>query len=66
MYREQIDAYIDGKKEEMLADLSALVSINSIRGEAAPGKPYGAGPAKVLDALGEMMRRYGLTVTAYG
>ena len=34
MYREKIDAYIDSKKEEMLADLSRLVRFNSQRGEA--------------------------------
>ena len=65
MYKEQIDAFIKSKKEEMLADLSALVSINSIRGEAQPGMPYGEGPAKVLDKMGELMRRYGLSVTDY-
>ena len=65
MYKQQIDAYIDSKKEEMLADLSALVAINSVRGEAAPGKPYGEGPAKVLDAMLSLMERYGLAVTDY-
>ena len=41
MYREQIDAYIDSKKEEMLQDVMALVRIDSQKGTAKPGMPFG-------------------------
>ncbi|MBO7710978.1 MAG: Sapep family Mn(2+)-dependent dipeptidase [Lachnospiraceae bacterium] len=65
MYREQIDAWIDSKQDEMIADLMSLIRIDSQKGEAAPGKPFGEGPAQVLDAAMEMMARYGLKVTDY-
>ncbi len=65
MYREKIDAYIDSKKEEMLQDLSDLMRIDSQRGEAKPGMPYGEGPAKVLDEAGKLMDRLGLSVKNY-
>ena len=65
MYREKIDAYIDSKKEEMLADLSRLVRINSQRGEAIVGMPFGEGPAKVLAEAEELIKGYGFAVTNY-
>ena len=65
MYREAIDAFIDAKKEEMLEDLKKLVRINSVRGEASEGKPYGSGPAMVLKQAGELMEAYGFSVTNY-
>jgi succinyl-diaminopimelate desuccinylase len=65
MYREKIDAYIDSKKEEMLADLSRLVRIDSQKGEAREGMPFGEGPARALAEAAEMMKQYGLSVTNY-
>ena len=41
MYREQIDAYIDSKKEEMLQDVMKLVRIDSQR--AGYSGPSGCG-----------------------
>ncbi|MCD8337544.1 MAG: Sapep family Mn(2+)-dependent dipeptidase [Lachnospiraceae bacterium] len=64
-YREKIDAYIDGKKEEMLEDLKTLVRINSQKGTAEEGKPFGAGPAAAVAAAQELMQNYGLAVRNY-
>lgn len=65
MYREKIDAYIDSKKDEMLADLSRLVRINSQRGEAKAGMPFGEGPAKVLAEAEDLLKEHGFAVTNY-
>ena len=65
MYKEKIDAYIDSKKEEMLADLCTLVRIDSQRTEAKEGMPYGEGPAKAVAAAEDMLRRYGFAVKNY-
>ena len=65
MYREKIDAYIDSKKEEMLNDLAYLVRINSQKGEAQEGKPFGEGPAEVLAAGESLMKKYGLITKNY-
>ena len=32
-YREQIEAYLDAHKEEMLADICRLIRINSTKGK---------------------------------
>lgn len=64
-YKEQIDSYIDGKKDQMLEDLAALVRIDSQKGAASEGKPFGEGPAAVLAAAQELMTKYGLSVKNY-
>ncbi|MCD7833765.1 MAG: Sapep family Mn(2+)-dependent dipeptidase [Lachnospiraceae bacterium] len=64
-YREKIEAYMDGKKEEMLEDLKTLVRIDSQKGAAEEGKPFGAGPAAAIAAAQELMQKYGLTVRNY-
>ncbi|MCD7765699.1 MAG: Sapep family Mn(2+)-dependent dipeptidase [Lachnospiraceae bacterium] len=64
-YNEMIDSYIDSKKEEMLEDLKTLVRINSQKGTAEKGKPFGEGPAAALSAALEMMERYGFSVRNY-
>ena len=65
MYREKIDAYIDSKKDEMIEDLKMLVRIDSQRGRAKEGKPFGDGPAKVVAAAEGLMKQYGLQTTNY-
>ncbi len=65
MYREKIDAYIDSKKDEMIEDLKTLVRIDSQRGRAKEGKPFGDGPAKVVAAAEGLMKQYGLQTTNY-
>ena len=65
MYKEKIDAWLDSKKEEMLADLTALVAIDSTRGEAKEGMPYGEGPAAALAAMSDLMSRAGMKVRNY-
>lgn len=64
-YREKLDAYLDGKQDEMLADLSALIRIDSTKGEAAEGKPFGEGPAAAVAAMQGLLEKYGLRVTNY-
>lgn len=65
MYKEKIDAYIDGKREEILRDLEKLVSINSQKGEAKEGMPFGEGPAAVVAEAEKMMKDYGFLTTNY-
>ena len=65
MYKEKLDAYIDAHKEDMLEDLKTLVRIDSQKGEAQPGKPFGEGPAKVLDTAEAMLKKYGFQTTNY-
>lgn len=61
MYREQIEAYFEAHKDEMVKDIMDLVSIRSVDEAAKPGKPYGDGPAAALDAALKLAEKYGFT-----
>lgn len=61
MYREQIEAYFEAHKDEMVRDIMDLVAIRSVDEAAKPGKPYGDGPAKVLDAALRLAEKYAFT-----
>lgn len=65
-YEKEISSYIESHKEDMLNDLMALIRINSEKTAEKPGMPYGEGPAKALEAAGEMLGGYGFKVSNYG
>ena len=65
MYKEQLEAYIESKKEDMLRDLMRLVRIDSQRQAEKPGMPFGEGPARVLAEASDLMEQYGLKVRNY-
>lgn len=65
MYREKLDAYIESKKDEMIEDLMTLVRIDSQRGPASEGKPFGEGPAQAIAAAEALIRKYGFAATNY-
>lgn len=51
--------FIEQHFSEMTRDLSALVSIPSVKGEPLPGKPFGEGPAKALETMLALAEKYG-------
>ncbi len=57
--KEQIRAKFAEYQAEMFRDLAALISVNSVRGAAAPGYPFGEEPAKVLNMALEQAERMG-------
>lgn len=65
MYKEQIEKYIEDHKVEMIEDIKKLMCINSERGEALEGKPYGEGAAECLKVAKEMIASYGFDTKNY-
>lgn len=65
MYKEQIEKYIEAHKDHMVEDIKALVRIDSQRGQAKEGMPFGEGPALCLKKAEEMLKGYGFKVTNY-
>ncbi|HPF56297.1 MAG TPA: Sapep family Mn(2+)-dependent dipeptidase, partial [Clostridiales bacterium] len=57
---QKINAFLDENRENMVADICNLIAINSVRGEAAPDKPFGEAPAAALKKTEEICRRFGL------
>ncbi len=59
-FLQEVDAFIERSKEAFLADLGALVAVNSVQGAAQPGAPFGPGPKQALDTALDIARRMGL------
>ena len=59
------EAYWDDHRDAIVADIAKLVEIPSTEdlAAAAPGAPYGPGPAAALDAALEIAEGMGMTVT---
>ncbi len=64
--KERISAWVDAHEADMIRDLSALVAIESVRGPALPGAPFGPGPKGALDAALELCASLGLETASYG
>lgn len=60
-----ISNWVDAHRAEILADISTLVAVKSVRGEPQPGKPFGEGPAKALDAGLALCQRLGFATRNY-
>lgn len=65
MYQKEIESYFKAHRDEMVADICRLVRIESSRGEAQPGKPFGEGPAAALAEAIKIADRMGLRTTNY-
>ncbi|MBQ3192213.1 MAG: Sapep family Mn(2+)-dependent dipeptidase [Oscillospiraceae bacterium] len=61
--KEQIHNWMAGREDEFVAALTPLIAINSVTGDAAPGMPFGPGPAAALDAALELARQWGMTTS---
>ena len=65
MYRKEIEAFIDGHKEEMIQDIFTLCRINSEKMPYEEGMPYGRGAARALSqALAMALRKEEYPYTA--
>ena len=42
----RIKDFFTEHEEEILADVAALVAVDSVRGESTPGAPFGPGPGE--------------------
>ncbi|MBQ7596545.1 MAG: Sapep family Mn(2+)-dependent dipeptidase [Clostridia bacterium] len=63
--KQKLIDYIENSKQQMLADLKALIEIPSVRGEAEEGKPFGKEPYKALCTALEMAKEAGFSVKNY-
>lgn len=57
--KEQIHSWMAGREDEFVEALAPLIAVDSTTGEAAPGMPFGEGPAKALAAALDLAQRWG-------
>lgn len=59
MWKQQLEQWFSSHKQEMVDDICRLIRIESVRGEAQPGMPYGPGPAAALAEAEKMAAAFG-------
>ena len=64
--KEKISSWFDAHKAEMLADLSALISVKSVAGEPLRDMPYGEGSYKALMTAKDIIDAKGFGTKVYG
>ncbi len=62
----RIRKYFEDRREELLADIAKLVAVDSARGEASEGAPFGPGPRRALDVALEIVRGHGVPAQILG
>lgn len=67
MDRKKIDAYFDRPeaRAELIAAVSRLVAVKSVKGESAPGAPFGPGPKAALEEALALCSELGLRAENY-
>ena len=54
-----LDKIVESHKDDLIAIIRRWISVNSVKGEAAPNAPFGPGPRKALDLALEDAKRLG-------
>ena len=57
----RIADYFTAHRADILEDIARLVAVDSARGEAAPGAPFGPGPRRALDEALAVVTEHGLS-----
>lgn len=65
MYKEKIEEYFNIHKDEMINDIFSIIKINSCRGEAKEGFPFGDGPARALQEALNLGTKMGFKTKNY-
>lgn len=60
MIQEKIEAYFSDKEADLVAAISRLVRIPSVKGTPSPGKPFGDGPYRALQEALTLAQELGL------
>ncbi len=62
---DRIKEYIYSNRERLLSVLDELVAVKSVKGEPAPGAPFGIGPRAALDKMLGICRNSGFDTRIY-
>jgi len=62
-YQQQIESYVAENEQLLIDAVCRLVSTRSVKGDAAPGMPFGPGPAAALEDALKLAQEWGFTST---
>ena len=67
MYEQEINAYFDDPKvqKELVAAIGRLVAVKSVKGDPAPGAPFGPGPKAALEEALKLCAELGFATRNY-
>lgn len=57
--RAAVDAWFDVNADALVRDVASLIAVRSVREDALPGMPYGAGPAAALKKASDILQDAG-------
>lgn len=63
--QEMISEWVDQHADELIQDISEVVSIRSVKDQPAPGMPFGAGIDAAISKTENIAQRLGLTTAVY-
>jgi len=63
--REKIEKWFELHADEMIKDLGRIISVKSVKSQAAAGAPYGKGSRASIDLARAMLERRGYAVSMY-
>ena len=63
--RQMVDNWFDAHTDDMISDLGRMLAINSVRGPAEDGAPFGAGPRSALALARAMLEGFGFEVSDF-
>ena len=66
MYRQEIEAYFEARREEIVRQIARLIPFRSVREAPLPDAPYGVACRDVLLEAAEMAREMGFAVKNFG
>ena len=61
-FKRKVKDFVQKNKEDIVADIKDIVSINSVQGTPETDAPYGRGPKKALEKILEISKKNGLSV----
>lgn len=61
-FKRKVKDFVQKNREDIVADIKDLVSINSVQGSPEENAPYGRGPKKALEKILEISKKNGLSV----
>jgi len=64
-FRKKIDCWFDENSGEMIADLSRLIEVNSVRSKCEDGAPFGVESRRVLSLAQDMLEKNGFDVSLF-